>query len=129
MTLDDIPSAPKDPLAGRPGPVCQYAHVMDRATREALGDVSALALLVVRGLLLWILIPVGFVLWLVIFGWSARVGLGTFLGWLDLNLTVALQRILVLPVRGKDSMRRAEFVPLRLMESVKHRVHIVRDPF
>lgn len=101
---------------------------MDRATREALGDVSALALLVVRGLLLWILIPVGFVLWLVIFGWSARVGLGAFLGWLDLNLTVALQRILVLPVRGKDSMRRAEFVPLRLIESMKHRVHIVRDP-
>ena len=75
--------------------VCQYAHFMDRATREALGDVGALALLVIRGLLLWILIPVGLVLWLFIFGWSARVGLGTFLGWLDLNLTVALQRILV----------------------------------
>ena len=118
-----------DPLAGRPGPVCQYAHVMDRATREALGDVSALALLVVRGLLLWILIPVGFVLWLVIFGWSAGVGLGTFLGWLNLNLTAALQRMVILPLGRKAPIRRAEFVPIRLMESVKNRVHIVRDPF
>ncbi|GAA1822512.1 hypothetical protein [Agromyces salentinus] len=102
---------------------------MDNATREALGDVAALALLVLRGLLLWILIPLGFVLWLVIFGWSARVGLGTFLGWLDLNLTAALQRALGLPVRGKGSKRSAEFVPMRLMQSVKHRIHIVRDPF
>ncbi|MFE6255915.1 hypothetical protein [Agromyces sp. NPDC057865] len=102
---------------------------MERATREALGDTGVLALLVIRGLLLWIVLPVGFVLWLVIVSWSARVGLGTFLGWLDVNITAALQRVLGLSVREEGSMRRADFVPIRLMQSVRHRVHIVRDPF
>ncbi|ANJ28384.1 hypothetical protein ATC03_18450 [Agromyces aureus] len=90
---------------------------------------AAFALLVIRGVLLWILIPVGFVLWLVIFGWSARVGLGNFLGWLDLNLTAALQRALGLPTRTTGTLRKEEFVPMRLMQMVTHRIHIVRDPF
>ncbi|MFF2493447.1 hypothetical protein [Agromyces sp. NPDC058064] len=102
---------------------------MDRATREALGDMTMLALLLIRGLLLWILIPVGTVLWLIVFGWTAHVSLGTLLGWLDLNLTVVLHRVMVLPVRGKNTLPRPEFVPMRHIHSVKHRVHIVRDPF
>ena len=102
---------------------------MDLPTSEALGDMALFALLVVRGLLLWILVPMGFVLWLLVFGWSARVGLGAFLGWLDLNLAAALQRVMLRPINGQLPLPRVEFVPMRLVQSVSHRVHLVRDLF
>jgi hypothetical protein len=62
--------------------------------------VSVFALMVVRGLLLWILIPVGFLLWL-LFGWILGVAPGQFLGWLDLNLIATLQRVLIRPIDGE----------------------------
>lgn len=102
---------------------------MDGPSREALGAMGAIALLLVRGLLLWIMIPIGIMLWLLIFGWSARVGLGTFLGWLDLNLVAALQRVLLHPVGGQSSMQKVEFVPVRQVQAVSHRLHLVYDPF
>jgi hypothetical protein len=102
---------------------------MDGPSREGFAAVGVLALLVVRGLLLWILIPIGFVLWLLVFGWTARVGLGAFIGWLDLNLVAALQRVLIRPVSGQLPMPRVEFVPVRRVQSVSHRVHLVYDPF
>lgn len=102
---------------------------MDGPSREALGATGVLALLLVRGLLLWILIPIGFVLWLLVFGWIARVGIGAFLGWLDLNLLAALQRVLTHPVSGQLPMPRVEFVPVQRVQSVRHRVHLVYDPF
>lgn len=96
---------------------------MHGPTREALGDLSALALLLVRGILLWIFIPIGFALWLLVFSWTARLGLGEFLGWLDLNLIAALHRVMVRPFNGS----RVEFVPVGLIQTVTHRIHIV-DP-
>ncbi len=86
------------------------------------------ALLLVRGLILWIVIPVGFVLWLLVFGWLLRVGPGQFLGWLDVNLIAALQRVLIRPVGGELPMPIVEFVPFRMLRSVSHRVHLVYDP-
>ncbi len=62
------------------------------STHVGLGDLSALALMLVRGILLWIVIPIGFTLWLLVFCWTARVGLGEYLGWLELNLIAALHR-------------------------------------
>jgi len=118
-----------DRLSGDRSSVSYYAPVMGGPTREALGAMRALALLVVRGLLLWILIPLGFVLWLLVFSWTARVGPGAFLGWLDLNLLAALQRVLLRPVSGQLPMPRVEFVPLRRLQSVSHRVHLALDPF
>jgi hypothetical protein len=92
--------------------------------REGRGDVGALALLLIRGIVLWILIPIGFALWLLIFSWTARVGLGGFLGWLDLNLIAALHRVMVRPFNGS----KVEFVPLGTIQSVAHRIRFV-DPF
>ena len=97
---------------------------MHGPTREALGDLSALALLLARGILLWIIIPIGFTLWLLVFSWTVRLGLGEFLGWLDLNLIAALHRAMVRPFNWS----RVEFVPARLIQTVTHRIHVV-DPF
>jgi hypothetical protein len=102
---------------------------MDGLAREATGAVGVFAVLVTRGLLLWILIPLGFTLWLLVFSWTARVCLAAFIGWLDLNLLAALQRVLRFPGSGELPMPRVEFVPLRRLQSVSHRVHLSRDPF
>lgn len=110
------------PSGGR-GAVGHYAQTMHGPTREALGDVSALALLLVHGISLWIIIPIGFTLWLLALSWTARLGLGEFLGWLDLNLIAALHRAMVRPFNGS----RVEFVPARLIQTVIHRIHVV-DP-
>lgn len=118
-----------DPLSVGHGSIRPYAQVMNGPSREALGAMGALVLLVVRGLLLWILIPLGFALWLLSIGWGARVALGAFLGWLDLNLLAALERTLLRPVGGLQSMPRVEFVPVRRMQSVSHRVHLVLDSY
>ncbi|KZE95556.1 hypothetical protein AVP42_00316 [Agromyces sp. NDB4Y10] len=99
---------------------------MKEAAPSALGGVSVFALLVVRGLLLWIVIPVGFIAWL-LFGWVLGVGAGQFLGWVDLNLIAALQRVLVHRVNGEWPMPRVAFVPIAKLQSVRHRVSVL-DP-
>ena len=114
----------RDRLTGGRGTVGHYAQTMHGPTREALGDLSALALLLARGILLWIIIPIGFALWLLVFSWTVRLGLGEFLGWLDLNLIAALHRAMVRPFNGS----RVEFVPARLIQTVTHRIRVV-DPF
>lgn len=99
---------------------------MKEAASSALGGISVFALLVVRGLLLWIVIPVGFIAWL-LFGWVLGVGPGQFLGWVDLNLIAALQRVLVHSVNGERPMPRVDFVPIGKLRSVRHRVSVL-DP-
>lgn len=99
---------------------------MKEPARSALGGISVFALLVVRGLLLWIVIPVGFVVWL-LFGWILGAGPGQFLGWVDVNLIAALQRVLVHRINGEWPMPRVAFVPIGMLRSVRHRVHVF-DP-
>ncbi|MFC9919811.1 hypothetical protein [Agromyces binzhouensis] len=99
---------------------------MKEAASSALGGISVFALLVVRGLLLWIVIPVGFIAWL-LFGWVLGVGPGQFLGWVDLNLIAALQRVLVHRVNGEWPMPRVAFVPIGKLRSILHRVSVL-DP-
>lgn len=96
---------------------------MHGPTREALGDLSALTLLLVRGVTLWIIIPIGFAFWLLVLSWTARVSLGEFLGWLDLNLIAVLHRVMVRPFNGA----RVEFVPVGRIQAATHRIDVV-DP-
>lgn len=58
-----------------------------------------MGLLLVRGLLLWLVVPLGVPAWPVIaLAFRRRgLGLGEFLGWLDLNLTSSIQRSVVRP--------------------------------
>ena len=111
MTVNSVaPSFALSPFSNRPSgsrAVDHYAQTMHGPTREALGDLSALAPLLVRGILLWIIIPIGFALWLLAVSSTVRPGLGEFLGWLDLNLIAALHRAMVRPLNQIKSRVRA----------------------
>ncbi len=87
--------------------------------------VAQLMLLVIRGVLLWIVVPLGAFWWLVTWPLMHRhqVRLGQCLGWLDLNLIAAIQRSLMRPIiRSRQS-----WVPLAAMPTVSHRIALT-DP-
>ena len=81
---------------------------------------SGLTLLLVRGVLLWLVVPAATGVWLVlaILLRRRRVGLGRFLGWVDLNLIAALQRTALRPFFAA----RAPWTPWSEIELVTHRV-------
>jgi len=85
-------------------------------------------LLVVRGWLLWLVIPITFLVWLVMS--PIRLTLrkpyitpGKLIGWADMNLTAAIGQMLVRPFG-----QRSDFTPWSKVLSVEHRVSIV-DPW
>ncbi len=59
-----------------------------------VGIVGGFLFLIIRGTLLWLLAPIGSLIWLVTFQWvgSGSVSLGCFLGWLDNNMAYVIQR-------------------------------------
>jgi hypothetical protein len=79
---------------------------------------AALVLLTIRGFLLWLVIPIGFVAWLTYFRWARSASLGQCLGWLDVNLVAFLQRLLKRFI-PRATVRR---VPSQQMSAVTHRV-------
>ena len=79
---------------------------------------AALVLLTIRGFLLWLVIPIGFVAWLTYFWWARAASLGQCLGWFDLNLVAFLQRMLKRFI-PRATVRR---VPSNRMSAVTHRV-------
>jgi len=58
---------------------------------------------------------------------TLRIELGAFLGWLDLNLVAALQRVLIPPMGRRPPIPRIAFVPMRHARAVRHRIS-VHDP-
>ena len=87
---------------------------------------ATLALLVVRGALLWVVIPLGLVVWVGLTPWvlPRRISLGQFWGWLDLNLVAGLQRSAFRPVFAA----RLPWVKWGELADVEHRVSIL-DPW
>jgi hypothetical protein len=83
------------------------------------------ALLLVRGVLLWIVVPLAFVCWLLLAVVLRRrgVGLGKFLGWVDLNLVAFLGRTILRPI-VRTPLR---WVPVSEMAEVEHRLR-AQDP-
>ncbi len=82
--------------------------------------IAGLALLCLRGVLLWVIIPVATLVWLPASVWLRRRGvkLGQFLGWVDLNLIAFLERTILRPL-----FRSAiPWTPPRAMREVTHRV-------
>lgn len=61
---------------------------------NVLGVVGAILFLIVHGVLLWVVIPIGALLWVASFQWlgASRVSLGNFLGWFDNNVAFVLVR-------------------------------------
>jgi hypothetical protein len=82
--------------------------------------VAGLALLVVRGALLWVVVPLAVLVWFLSFAWlwHRDVTFGQFLGWIDLNLMALLSRSILRPLfRVPPS-----WAPASQMSRVTHRV-------
>lgn len=75
-------------------------------------------LLVLRGALLWVVVPVAVLAWPFL-GLSTGASLGSCIGWFDLNLIAFLQRG-VLRFAIREPL--AAWVPLARMRTTEHRV-------
>ena len=100
----------------------------DRRTEHAIQTVCQLlkplpVLLVLsfRGLLLWILVPLGLTAWLLGSPWFLlkEVSPGKFLGWLDFNLGIALLRG---PLRPFVAQSGVTWIPVSKMHQIEHRI-------
>lgn len=82
--------------------------------------IAGLALLCLRGVLLWIVIPLAALAWLPVSVRLRRRGvkLGQFLGWIDLNLVAFLERTILRPLFCSP----IQWTPTRAMPEVTHRV-------
>jgi len=93
-----------------------------------LEAIALFVLLVVRGWLLWLVIPIAFLGWLVMSSIRMTLGKpyitpGKLIGWADMNLTAAIGQVLARPFG-----RRSDFTPWSRVLSVGHRVSII-DPW
>jgi hypothetical protein len=80
--------------------------------------IAGFLLVLLRGILLWLLIPLGTVAWVLTLPFSRR-GLGNFLGWLDYNMIALLQRTVFRVGYPEPSCR---WVHFRDLSTVKHRI-------
>lgn len=94
-------------------------------SRRKNSIVAGLLLLLVRGVLLWAVIPLAICVWLFAYLRLRRagVGLGQFLGWVDLNLMASLSQIALRPL-FRDPV---PWVGWREMPGVTHRLRLI-DP-
>ena len=76
--------------------------------------------------MLWLLIPLGVIAWLIGTPWflDRNVSFGQFLGWLDFNLCIALQRG---PLRPFVAKPRIEWISVTKMADTEHRVRFLPD--
>jgi hypothetical protein len=86
---------------------------------------AGVTLLLLRGVLLWVVIPVATCVWMIIrtVGRHRRLTLGQFVGWADLNLTAGLQRTALRPLFATP----ARWIAWSEVRSVTHRVRLI-DP-
>jgi hypothetical protein len=86
---------------------------------------AGICLLLLRGVLLWVAVPLGIVAWILLIPWFIRHGvrLGQFLGWIDLNLCSALERTILRPMIPQP----VAWTPIGDMSQVTHRIGVI-DP-
>ena len=86
-----------------------------------VGIIGAFGFLAIRGFLLWLVVPLGALVWLFSAQWlrTPQVTLGAYLGWIDNNLAFLL-------VRGPFSVSfpnsPVRWVPSKDRAAVKHRI-------
>jgi hypothetical protein len=87
--------------------------------------VGGLLVLVVRGVLLWLVVPLALVAWPVVRLRQRRTGVtvGQYLGWIDLNLIASVQR-LATPVLVRKPI---PWTPAADVSKVTHRLRAT-DP-
>jgi hypothetical protein len=88
--------------------------------RQKESWIAGLTLLSLRGVLLWLLVPLVAMCWLPLAFPLRRKGVtfGRFLGWADLNLVAALERSILRPLVRQP----IQWTPARAMLEVTHRV-------
>lgn len=88
---------------------------------SALGAIAALLVLTVRGALLWLLVPIGTLVWMLTLQGvgKKRVSLGAFLGWLDNNLVFTLIRGPLSPLFPSAPVK---WIPASQRFTVTHRI-------
>lgn len=91
------------------------------AKPEPVGLVAGLVLLTIRGLLLWFVAPMSFLAWLALSPWMRKrhVTAGQFVGWVDNNMTVFVQRGLLRPLFSRTT---TQWIPARDLGRMTHRV-------
>ena len=104
-------------------PDCRTEYAL-RTGRQPLETLPALLLVFIRSLLLWRLVPLGFAVWVLGSPWFLlkHISLGQFLGWLDFNLCVALQRGPLRPLIAKPLV---DWIPASKMTTTEHRIRIL----
>ena len=91
-------------------------------SRKALAAGALFLFLCVRGILLWLVIPIAFCAWLVMLlsrpmSRQPHLALGKVVGWADLNLSAAISQALLRPL-GHG----IPFAPWADVDKVKHSV-------
>ncbi len=85
----------------------------------------ALLMLMIRGVLLWLVVPATAFCWLL--AWPVwrlkRIRLAQLLGWVDLNLVAAIERSVLRPLVSTP----LPWTPAAELRNVKHRISAV-DP-
>lgn len=84
------------------------------------GSLAAFSLLLIRGFLLWVVVPLGVVFWLLLWPYLRfkRVRLGQLLGWIDLNLVAFIERTMLRPLLPD----RVPWTPARALPNISHRI-------
>jgi hypothetical protein len=98
---------------------------MDRPALQRNSIVGGLLVLVVRGVLLWLVVPLALVAWPIVRARQRRTGvkLGQYLGWVDLNLIACVQR-LATPMLVRHPVA---WTPIEDISKVTHRLRAT-DP-
>ncbi len=95
--------------------------------RRGVRGIGGVLLLLVRSLLLWIVVPIGFIAWATTCPWQIKrkVSLGQFIGWIDSNMVIAIERSVLRPFFTAPTHR---WVPIKDRDKVKNRIGLL-DPF
>jgi hypothetical protein len=93
---------------------------MPRGEERRNSIIGGLAVLLIRGVLLWVVVPAATLVWPIVALRFRRRGVtfGRYLGWVDLNLIACLQRTMLRPLVRAPS----DWVPAGQMPQVTHRL-------
>lgn len=90
---------------------------------KIIAGIAAVLLLIVRGFVLWFLIPLSTVAWLLVHSWAQKATLGQAICWYDWNFIALL---LLAPFRpalrystGEEKMRFLRISEMRVMRTYK----------
>ena len=85
---------------------------------------AGILLLTVRGVLLWVVLPIGCLAWVLGAPWLHKRGIkiGQFLGWIDINLIALIQHSLLRPFYRNAAL---PWLSAREISGVVHRAGLM----